>query len=220
MVVVVNDIDSVDGGCAGVANDDVASSWVVLGCVSRGAVCIEASAVEGVVVWVLKSMRGIVCVLFSRVVPLLSGGSVCRAAHRCSGAALVCEAVSSVLGVAWAPTSILVRIRGVETSGEAQRPSPWFDTQLSISSNWPCTLPSEYACLYFTSCSSLPSSSPDSWPSLQPFLYARFSVFFLFSISSFLPSFFPSLNTFLCAFSSSLHSSSITRYLPSSYPSE
>ena len=50
MVVIVNDVDSVDGGCVGITNDDVASLWVVLGCVLRGAVCIEASALEAEVV--------------------------------------------------------------------------------------------------------------------------------------------------------------------------
>lgn len=103
--------------------------------------------------------------------------------------------------------SMLVQIWGVDTSGEAQRPLPWFNAQSFLSSTWPCAFPSVYASLYFMSCSSLPSSSPDLWPFLQLFLYAHFSMFFLVSISSFLPSFFPSSRALTFA---SSRSSSIT----------
>jgi hypothetical protein len=190
VVVVVDVVCVVDDGCACVARGDLASSGGVLGCVST--VCVAVSVI-----------RGVVCVLTSTVV-----------------AASVWQAVPLVLGFAWVPTLMLVRIRGVDTSGEAQRPSPWFNIQSSLSSSRPCAFPSKYACSYFTSRSSLPSSSPDSWPSLHPFLYARSSAFSLLSSPSFLPRDFPSSNAALRTFSSSLPSSSLARYLPSSYPSE
>jgi hypothetical protein len=46
---------------------------------------------------VLESTRVAVCAFFGGVEPSSSGGSVFRAAHRCSGAGLVCTAVSEVV---------------------------------------------------------------------------------------------------------------------------
>jgi hypothetical protein len=53
VVVTVSDVDSTDGGCAGVVSDDVGDSGDSEGVVvdsSRGAVCMKASAVEADVV--------------------------------------------------------------------------------------------------------------------------------------------------------------------------
>jgi hypothetical protein len=87
VVVVVDVVGVVDGGCAavvegdvvGIGGDDglvVVSSWCI--------VCVTASAVLVEVVWVLEFVT-------AQVV-----GSVCRAAHWRSGAGLVCAAVSTV----------------------------------------------------------------------------------------------------------------------------
>ena len=55
--------------------------------------------------------------------------------------AVVWEAIWAVAGFAWVVVSAVSRIRGIDTSREAQRPSPWFDTQFSFSSLQPCASP-------------------------------------------------------------------------------
>jgi hypothetical protein len=100
VVVVVDVVGIVDGGCAGVVNDDVVALAVKGRLVTRAAgsfsVWVVASVVS-VVVCILKSMQSVVSAFFSEYKCSLSGGSVCRAAHRRSGAGLVCTAVSEVV---------------------------------------------------------------------------------------------------------------------------
>ena len=73
MVVVVDDVGVVDGGCAGIVVGDVAMSRGVPECVSR--VCMAVSLVWGAV-WVLESTWA----FFSAVGSSSSSDSVCRAA--------------------------------------------------------------------------------------------------------------------------------------------
>ena len=74
VVVVVNDVVVVDGGCVGVVVGDMAASGGVLVCSAK--VCVAFSLVLGAV-WVLEST--LAC--FSAVGLLLLSGSVCRAAQ-------------------------------------------------------------------------------------------------------------------------------------------
>ena len=69
VVAVVDDVVVVDGGCAGVVVGDVAMSRGVLGCVSRGAVCVPASTVVVALVWVHTSQ----CISFSVYGPATGG---------------------------------------------------------------------------------------------------------------------------------------------------
>ena len=144
-VVVVDDVVGVvDGGCAGVVSGGVAALEGQGGLETRAVGSFSvwvASSVVVVVVCIPKSMQSIVSAFFSKVTPLSSGGSVCRAAHRHSGEPFICEVVSAVVGAAWVAASAVSRIRGIDASREVQRPSPWFDTQFSFSSLWPCTFP-------------------------------------------------------------------------------
>ena len=73
MVVVVDDVGVVDGGCAGVVVGDVAMSWGMPECVSR--VSVAVSLVWGAV-WVLESTWA----FFSAVGSSSSSDSVCRVA--------------------------------------------------------------------------------------------------------------------------------------------
>ena len=52
VVVVVDDLGLIDGGCVAVVSSDVAASRGVLGCLSR--VCVAVSVVLGLI-WVLRS---------------------------------------------------------------------------------------------------------------------------------------------------------------------
>ena len=93
VVVAVDVVGVVDGGCVGVVNDDVAALGGP-GYMSR--VCVAVSMVLEVT-WVLKSMQIIISSL---------GGSIWRVAHRRLGSSLVCMAVSSVLGAVWVLVSL------------------------------------------------------------------------------------------------------------------
>jgi hypothetical protein len=92
VVVVDNDIGSIDGGCVAVVSDDMAVLGGVLGCSMR--VCMAVSVVWGVV-WVPK----LTCASFGTLGFPLSCVSVCKVAHQQLGAAFVWEAISSVLVV-------------------------------------------------------------------------------------------------------------------------
>ena len=84
MVVVVDDVGDIDGGCAGAVSGDVAVLAGQGGLETRAVGSFSvwvASSVVVVVVCIPKSMRSIVSAFFSQVTPLSSGGSVCRAAH-------------------------------------------------------------------------------------------------------------------------------------------
>jgi hypothetical protein len=113
VVVVVDDsVDAVDGvvdvadrGCVGIVGSDVAK--VRGGLVGLTKVWVAISLVLGVV-WVLESANDVVLAFFSELRCSSSGGSVCRAAHRRSGGALSCAAVSSIPGVVWVPASLRV----------------------------------------------------------------------------------------------------------------
>ena len=83
---IVDNVDNIDGGCAGIISSDVAMSKGVPGCVSR--VCVVVSLVSGVA-WVLE----LTSAFFSAVGSSLSGGSICRAAQLYSGTGFVCMAV-------------------------------------------------------------------------------------------------------------------------------
>ena len=67
MVAVVDNVVVVDGGCAGVVVGDVAMSRGMLGCVSRGAVCVPASTVVVALVWVLESFRPVILASFDAI---------------------------------------------------------------------------------------------------------------------------------------------------------
>jgi hypothetical protein len=197
VVVVVNVVGVVDGGCACVVSGDVAASREVSGCVSR--VCVDVSVVLGVD-WVLKSTCVVVCAFFSELGSSSSSGSVCRAAYRRSGLSLVWEAVSSVAGVAWDVTSTVAGAGVV-----------WvLALQVVIASVWVLELVVALAAsLCFISQVSrsavLPHSSPSFLPSFLPSSNASFRAF---SSSSLLNV----SKTLFC-------SSSLAKNLPSSYPS-
>jgi hypothetical protein len=84
VVAIVDIVGIVDGGCAGIVNDDMVALAVKGRLVMRAAglfsVWVVAS-VGSVVVCILKSMQSIVSMFFSEYKCLLSGGSICRAAH-------------------------------------------------------------------------------------------------------------------------------------------
>ena len=88
--VVVGNVGVIDGGCGAVARGDVAALGQVLGGLTE--VWVAVSVVWGVA-WVLKSTPAFFNVMSSS----FSGGSVCRAAQRRSGAESVCTAVSMVI---------------------------------------------------------------------------------------------------------------------------
>ena len=125
VVDIVDVVGVVDGGCACVDGGDVA--------VSEGS--------GGSVTMLLGGSVDIPAFLRSRD-GSLSVGAVWTAADRRFGVPFVCEAVSAVLGAAWVVASVVVRIRGVDAFREAQRPSPWFNTQPSFSSFCPSFFPS------------------------------------------------------------------------------
>jgi hypothetical protein len=137
VVVVVKNVGCADGGCVGVVSGDVAA-LAEMGLVT-GAVGAEGSpqACEAVLQVLGSSVD--VPASFSR-----RGGTsvaVCIAASKV-GVVIIWEATSAVMGATWVAASVVSRVRGVDTSREAQRPSPWFDTQFSFSSRWPCFFPS------------------------------------------------------------------------------
>jgi len=138
VVVVVNIVGIVDGGCAAVVSGNMAA-FTGMGVLVTGAVGAGGSpqACEAVS-QVLGSLVDIPA-LFSRC----SGTSaaVCIAVSKV-GVVVVWEAVSAVMGATWVPALVVSQVWGVNTSREAQRASPWFDTQFSFSSQWPCFFPS------------------------------------------------------------------------------
>jgi hypothetical protein len=92
VVVVVDVVGSVDGGCAAVVSDVVALLAGKGGLVTRAVGSFSVwvvTPVVSVVVCVLKSAQSTVRTFFSKVESSSSGGSVCRAAHRRSGVAIV-----------------------------------------------------------------------------------------------------------------------------------
>jgi hypothetical protein len=84
VVAVVDVVGVVDGGCAGVVNDDMVALAVKGRLVTRAAgsfsVWVVASVVS-VVVCILNSTQSAVRASFSEVGPSSSSGTVCRAAH-------------------------------------------------------------------------------------------------------------------------------------------
>ena len=64
---VVDVVGSVDGGSVGVIRGDTAVSRGVLGCVSRGAVCVPASTVVVASVWALESFRAVILASFDAI---------------------------------------------------------------------------------------------------------------------------------------------------------
>jgi hypothetical protein len=126
---VIDVVDNVDGGCAAVVIDDVVTSRAVLGCSAQ--VCEAVSQVLGRSVDVPAS--------FSR--HSSTSVAVCIAVST-ESVVVVWDAVSVVIGVTWVAASVVVtRVRVVDNSREAQRPSPWFNTQFSFSSWWPSSFP-------------------------------------------------------------------------------
>ena len=177
VVVVVDNVGIVDGGCVGVVNGDVAALGGVLGCSMK--VCVAVSVVWGVA-WVLKSLQ---------IVVLSLGGSVWRAAHRHSGSSLVCVAVSSVLGAVWVLASLQVVVSGsVWVSASSSKTAPWKSSRAwaAIDRQSPAPCPSVS---HFRHSLSVPFCIPSSWPSSSPFLCACSP----FSCSSFPFASYPSL---------------------------
>jgi hypothetical protein len=135
VVVVVNDICIVDGGCADVVRSGMARLWDARGGgVGRCGPLLTCSVVlqvQGGSVDIPMSFSG-------RGGPSLD--AVCITALTVV-VAVVWEAICAVAGVAWVVVLVVFRIRGIDASREAQRPSSWFDTPFSFSSLWPCASP-------------------------------------------------------------------------------
>ena len=93
---------------------------------------------------------------------------------------------------------MLAQIRGVDTSGEAQRPFLWFNIQLVLSSRQPWVFPSSNMMFRACSSSSLLNVSKTLFCSSSPARY------FPSSYPSSYPSFCPSLKALTFAFSISL----------------
>ena len=138
IVVVINIVDSIDGGCAGVVSNDMAA-FTGMGRLVTGAVGAGGS---------LQACEAVSQVLGSSVdVPMSlskcgsTSVAVCIAESMVE-VVVIWEAISAVMVAIWVMVSVVSQVWGVNTSREAQRPSPWFDTHFSFSSWRPCFFPS------------------------------------------------------------------------------
>jgi hypothetical protein len=130
-----------------------------------------------VAVWVLKSTSSAVVVFFSEEKCLSSGGSVWRAAHRCSRALSVWAAVWAVLGATWVLASLqMINSGSVWISASSRRTAPRHSARV---------------------CSCIEMHRPSPW------CVAQTSFSFLFPVIS--PSFRPSSRPFLLSSSVLLH---------------
>jgi len=165
-IVVVDDIDNIDGGCAGSDGGDVTTLGGVLGCSTK--VCMAVLAVSGVA-WELKSTWGI-SAFFAEVSCSLSGVGVTW---------VVASTMVGAAGVTWMSTSTVV-VASVwalaSSSKTALQDSALAWAAIERQSPVPCPSMS-----HFCHSLSFPCCIPSSYPSSCPSLHALSS----FSLSSF-----------------------------------
>ena len=134
VVVVVDDVHIVDGGCVSVVGGDVAVLGGVPGCSTRlcvvwGVAWVLVLMVEIIVIWVLVFSHGCGCSSFActAVLQVFSssvdipmsfircgssslGDSICRAPHQLSGTLLICTAILLIPGVVFSFVSSIVAV--------------------------------------------------------------------------------------------------------------
>ena len=161
VVAVVDSVDSTDGGCAAVVDGDVADNGGddgLVGVSSLGAVCITASAVTEVVVWVLEStlvVEGWGTVSVDVPASLSGRGGSSQGAVWVTASAVEVEVV-------WELESVVARVVGSVCTSSSTRIHVRGSTHLP----WPCFVSHTSRSVVFPF--SLPSFSPLSYPSLSP----------------------------------------------------